>query len=229
MGVLAIVACIVLAPPPSTPAPRSRPAAEAAELALAHYEAGRFAEARAAIARAYMIEPWPEYLYARAQIERGAGDCMAAREFYGLYLAEGPPDKGAALAREGIAQCPVDPPPQQQQPAEIAPPSVGADSRVVDAFGVALTATGGAALVVGAGLYIGAAAQRRAAGRAPTHDRFGDHTDRARRLGIAATAMVSIGAAVALAGAVRLLVLRRRNRPPSQLAWYGVVGISGRW
>ena len=98
-----ILALALLAQPPGDQP--SRPAAEAAEDALRHWEAGRFDEARKSIARAYMIEPWRQYLYARAQIERADGQCEAAIEFYKLYLDEAPPDDAAKLARDGIAAC----------------------------------------------------------------------------------------------------------------------------
>lgn len=212
-----LLTALCLAPPPA--GPRSRPAAEAAEAALSHYEKGEYAEARAAIARAYMIEPWPEYLFARAQIERADGECVAAHEFYGLYLESDPPDKGAALAREGIAACPIRDEAPASAPARDAAADPDATPRGPDALGIALTSVGGASLVVGAGLYIGTAVQRRAAEGAATHDRFGDHIDRARRLGVAASAMVSIGAAFAVAGIVRLVIVHRRAKARGRLAW----------
>ena len=106
-------------------------------------EAGRFAQAREAIARAYMIEPWPDYLYARAQIERADDKCVAAREFYGLYLEAGPPERGAKLAREGIEACPVPvPPPRPVQ--DSAPPR----SWRRDPIGITLVGVGGTARAV---------------------------------------------------------------------------------
>ena len=221
-----LFAALCLAPPPT--GPQSRPAAEAAESALSHYEKGEYAEARAAIARAYMIEPWPEYLFARAQIERADGDCVAAHEFYGLYLESDPPEKGAALAREGMAACPIpDLPPEAGDGTTGPGAASGATPTGPDALGVALTSVGGASLVVGAGLYIGTAVQRRAAQGATQHDRFGDHIDRARRLGVAASAMVSIGAAFAVAGIVRLVIVHRRakargRRVPARAALWGM-------
>lgn len=233
MSIAVVVAALVAFAPPVPPSgPTSRPAAEAAEAALAHWEAGRYAEARAAIARAYMIEPWPEYLYARAQIERAAGDCVAAREFYGLYLDADPPERGAALAREGIEACPVVP---EVAPDEVdAPPP--ASTRRVDPLGVSLAALGGAGVVIGAGLYIGMATERRAAERAEVHDAFGDRLARARRLSVAASAVISVGAMLAIAGVVRLAIVARRGkarrptRSPSSsitLAWTPGVGL--RW
>lgn len=205
-----LLAALCLAPPPA--GPTSRPAAEAAEAALSHYEKGEYAAARAAIARAYMIEPWPEYLFARGQIERADGDCVAAHEFYGLYLEADPPKAGAALAQEGIAACPIPDEPPPPRPGRDGAGDPAAGPKGPDALGIALTSVGGASLVVGAGLYIGTAVQRRAAQGASTHDRFGDHIDRARRLGVAASAMVSIGAALAVAGIVRLVVVQRRAK-----------------
>jgi tetratricopeptide (TPR) repeat protein len=218
MGALVLFALLCGAPSPT--GPQSRPAAEAAEAALSHYEAGEYAAARAAIARAYMIEPWPEYLFARAQIERADGDCAAALEFYRLYLDADPPAKGATLAQEGIDACPVSPaPPLPVASVDAPPPTSSAPRRRRDALGIALSAAGGASLVVGAGLFIGADVQRRAAERASTHDRFGERIDRAKRLGVAASAMVSIGAVLAVAGVVQILVVRRRGKSRERVAW----------
>lgn len=210
LAVVMSVAIAVITAPALPPKP-ARPAAEAAEKALAHYEAGRYDEARTEIARAYMIEPWPEYLFARAQIERADGDCTAAREFYGLYLEADPLERGAALAREGIEACPVRPPPPRVDGTEPAP-NDARRNEVVRNVGIAATAIGGASLVTAAALYIAGNVQRRAAEDALTHGGFGDHIDHARRLGVAGTAMVSIGAILTTAGIVQIVVATRRAR-----------------
>lgn len=203
-----VTAALLLAETAPPTGPRSRPAALEAEAALSHYEAGRFAEARAAIERAYMIEPWPDYLYARAQIERADKQCARAKEFYELYLEADPPERGAQLAREGIAACPVTVPPPRPVAEDAAPPR----SWRKDPVGVTLASLGGAALVVGAGLYVGLARTRKDAERATTHGEFGEHYGRARSFSIAGAAVVSIGATLAIAGIVRLAVVKNRSR-----------------
>lgn len=207
----------------------SRPAAAAAEEALHHFEAGDYAKARAAIARAYMIEPWPEFLYARAQIERADAHCDTAVEFYRLYLDAAPPDAGARAAREAIEACGELPPAAGEPvapPAEPPPKPRAAD----DAIGLSLVAVGGAGLLVGAGLYGGMAAQRRAAIDAADHGDFARHLDRARRFSVAAVALVSIGAALVVAGTVRLATLGRgRSERRSRRVAALMQGVVVRW
>jgi tetratricopeptide (TPR) repeat protein len=208
---LAIVMSVVVAVATAPARAPTRPAAEAAERALVHYEAGRYDEARSEIARAYMIEPWPEFLFARAQIERADGDCTAAREFYDLYLDADPPERGAKLAADGIAACPVRPPPPRVDPTDGAP----ADARrtkVVRDIGIASTAFGGAALVAATVLYAVGRAQQRSAAEAQNHGVFGARIDRAERLGVAGTAAVSVGAILTTAGVVQLVVASRQRR-----------------
>ncbi|MBX7082422.1 MAG: hypothetical protein K1X88_24665 [Nannocystaceae bacterium] len=223
----ALAVAIAPASPSKATAP-SRPAAEAAEAALRHYEAGELDEARAAIERAYMIEPWPEFLYARAQIERADDRCGTAREFYRLYLDAEPPQAGATAAREGIAACEG-----RDDPADApAPAPTPARGRKVDPrhdpIGLSLVGLGGAAAVVGVSLLGAMAHERRAALRAQQHDSFGAHYDRARRLSVGAVALVSIGAALLLAGTVRLATVgrdakRRRRATARVLSHVGLV------
>lgn len=207
MIVVVLAAALVLSGSAPPTGPRSRPAALEAEAALSHYEAGRLAEAREAIARAYMIEPWPDYLYARAQIERADGKCVAAREFYGLYLDAKPPERGAELARAGIEACPVPVPPPR--PVQDSAPQ---RSWRRDPIGITFAGIGGTAIIVGAGIYIGMARSRSDAERATTHGEFGAHYSRARGLAIAGAAVMSIGATLAIAGIVRLAVVKSRTR-----------------
>ena len=225
-----IVAAVLAVWAPSRPeGPRSRPAAQAAEQALTHYEARRYDEARTAIARAYMIEPWPEYLYARAQIERSDGDCVAAREFYQLYLDADPSPSGAEMARAGIEECPVAVP----APTLVAPGKTDGAAKAragrVDRLGVALAVTGGAGVLVGVGLYAAMAVNQRAAERADSVGSFGTRLDRARALSVAAAAVVSIGAVLAVAGAVRLAIVARRSRRTTRVGWAPSLGLGMRW
>lgn len=197
-------------PPSGTP---SQPAAAAADAALRHWEAGRFDEARKSIARAYMIEPWRQYLYARAQIERADDRCGDAIEFYRLYLDEAPPDDAAALAREGIAAC------ERELAANPPPADVPAPANDVavrpwwrDALGTTFAVTGGVTLLTGTGMFAWVAADRRAASRSDRHDAFARRIRRAERVSVAGVALVSIGAALLTAGVVRLAVVQARQR-----------------
>lgn len=245
MSALLLAVAVALAPAPTRPSldpagiaddggTPSRPAAAAAEEALHHFEAGDYAAARTAIARAYMIEPWPEFLYARAQIERADGHCDTAVEFYRLYLDAAPPAAGARAAREAIAACGEQPPASEDDDdaGTTTPPQPTPRPRPADdALGLSLVAVGGVGLLVGAGLYGGMASQRRAAIGSTEHGAFAQHIDRARRFSVAAAALVSVGAALVVAGTVRLATLgrgaraRRRARRTTAL----LQGVLWRW
>lgn len=225
MWLASIVVVALFAQPPGDQP--SRPAAEAAEAALRHWEAGRFDEARKSIARAYMIEPWRQYLYARAQIERADKQCKAAIEFYQLYLDEKPPADAAVLAREGIAECERElasaPRPPTTTTTDVAPPS-GPPPRpwYRDPLGMTFVTTGGASVLVGAGMFGVVASNRNAAERSDDHDAFGRHIDRAKRASVAAVALVSIGAALFTAGVIRLAVLQSKSRRRARSARWSV-------
>jgi len=218
---LALVVLALAAQPPG--AEPSRPAAEAAEAALRHWEAGRFDDARKSIARAYMIEPWRQYLYARAQIERADGKCADAIEFYRLYLDAKPPADAVALAEQGIAEC-------EQQLADAPQASVDSASPRTDdrppppkpwwkdGLGLGLVAGGGLTTIVGGGMFGLVAADRRASERSDDHAEFGRRVRRAERASVAGVTLVSIGAALFVAGVVRLAVVQSKARRAGRAA-----------
>lgn len=223
MWVAPFLALVLVAQPPGDHP--SRPAAEAAEDALRHWEAGRFDDARDSIARAYMIEPWRQYLYARAQIERADKQCKAAIEFYQLYLDEQPPEDAAVLARQGIADCERElaSAPQPRAPIDGAPIT----DRPLrpwyrDPLGMTFVTTGGAAMLVGAGMFGLVASDRRAAEQSDDHDAFGREIRRAKRASVAAVALVSIGAALFTAGVIRLAVRQSKSRRRARSARWSV-------
>lgn len=200
-------------PPPAA----SRPAAEASEAALVHFEAGRYAEAREAIARAYMIEPWPQFLFARAQIERADGRCRPAIDFYELYLAEDPPPKAAASSRAAIDRC------RARLLAE------ARRSWRRDPAALGLWIVGGVSATIGIGFAAAAGAERAAADRAADHDGFDRELRRARRNGPVGVAMLSVGGALLLAGVIRAAVLTQQRRKAA-LAWVvDGAGLGVRW
>ncbi|HWB79868.1 MAG TPA: hypothetical protein VG755_33115 [Nannocystaceae bacterium] len=223
MWLTPIVALALVAQPPGDHP--SRPAAEAAEDALRHWEAGRFDDARKSIARAYMIEPWRQYLYARAQIERADKQCKAAIEFYQLYLDEAPPEDAAVLAKQGIAECERELASAPQSPSESpadTPPDRPARPWYRDPLGMTFVTTGGASLLVGAGMFGLVATRRRAAEQSDDHDQFGDRIHRAERASVAAVALVSIGAALLTAGVIRLAVQQSKSRRRARSARWSV-------
>ncbi len=217
---LALVVLALVAQPPG--AEPSRPAAEAAEAALRHWEAGRYDEARKAIARAYMIEPWRQYLYARAQIERADGKCADAIEFYRLYLDAKPPADAVALAEQGIAECEQQLANAPQPRDDDAAPRLDAPPPPKpwwkDGLGLGLVTGGGVTMVVGGGLFGLVAADRRASQGSDDHAEFGRRVRRAERASVAGVTLLSIGAALFVAGVVRLAVVQSKARRAGRAA-----------
>jgi tetratricopeptide (TPR) repeat protein len=75
-----------------------------AERGLAHYEAGRYAEAIDDFQASYRITPAPGLLYDIAQAQRRKGDCAAALESYRRFLAENPTGNIRQLSESRIAE-----------------------------------------------------------------------------------------------------------------------------
>lgn len=92
---------------------------EAAELVRER----RFDDARTLLEDAYNRSPDPALLFSRAQVERIAGNCDAARELFEEFAAQSAP-KDAKLARQLGEQCEEILPPVAEAPVETpdAPP-----------------------------------------------------------------------------------------------------------
>ena len=74
------------------------------ELFLAHDYTG----AIAAYDAGFALDPHPDFLYAKAQAQRLAGDCAGAIQSYQGFLASSPPDAEAKIARFNIDRCQTD-------------------------------------------------------------------------------------------------------------------------
>lgn len=74
------------------------------ELFLAHDYTG----AIAAYDAGFALDPHPDFLYAKAQAQRLAGDCPGAIQSYQGFLASSPPDAEAKIARFNIDRCKAD-------------------------------------------------------------------------------------------------------------------------
>jgi tetratricopeptide (TPR) repeat protein len=74
--------------------------------AIELFNAGEYQRAAIEIERAYELQPLPIYLYSWAQAERLAGNCDHASILYRRFLATGPPDDQAELARQQLHRCP---------------------------------------------------------------------------------------------------------------------------
>jgi tetratricopeptide (TPR) repeat protein len=74
------------------------------ELFLDHDYAG----AIAAYDAGFALDPHPDFLYAKAQAQRLAGDCPGAIQSYQGFLASSPPDAEARIARFNVERCKTD-------------------------------------------------------------------------------------------------------------------------
>lgn len=218
---LAAILLVALAPAVPDPA-----ASAAVERARQEFEGGRFAEASAAFAEAYRLDPQRAYVYAQAQAERLGGRCRAAIPLYKRFLELGPSTAEAGDARDNLVRCAEvlanEPPapPVAEAPARApegpAPPAD--DPRPPrpwsrDALGGVLVATGSAGLLAGVGLVVAATVEQRAARAAFREDAYAEHIARARVHDAAGVACLVSGGVLALAGAVRYAVLARRGAP----------------
>jgi hypothetical protein len=192
------------------------------------YREKRWSDASEAFAAAYERTGDPTYLYTQAQAERRGGRCDLAIGLYERFLATRPADVAAATARGYVAQCreeigeakvtgsaPEPTPVRDPIAAPVGGTVENAEARRAwwrDPWGGALVSIGSASLVTGA-VLVGLA--HREAGRASgaADDRgYGDHIERAQTRQIAGATVMSVGAALAVGGAVRWAVLARRGR-----------------
>lgn len=205
---------------------------------------GRYEDAARILGQAYEAEPEPELLFAWAQAERYAGHCDEAVPLYREYLEGDPPDDVQQLAREAIVECGEDPdapaedaeveppPPEGARPPGDSGPSIEPGGErpprrpLRDPLGHALTWSGVAVAAVGVGL-LGEAHRRRVEGeRAPDEQAYRDALAGAPTLSRAGIAVAVGGAALLVAGVVRLSMLagrEERERSALRLTGTGVV------
>lgn len=200
------------------------------EAAQDHFEAGArawdakdYATARQELEAAYAIEPAAALLYSLGQLERLLGDCDKAVDRFEAYLETDPPDSAAEDTRMNIARCEPflekpSPPTVQPQPAPAAiepigpVPSPAPDKTRPDWLGISLTAGGTTLAAVGFGVFGGSfAVQRRAEDEFAVSD-FESGVRRARVMYATGLGLATAGVAVAIAGIVRLIVVRKRRR-----------------
>lgn len=208
--------------------------------AMAAFERGDYAEAEAALKRAYHHEPDPELLYARAQMLRSLGDCERAATLYRAYLATNPAKREDA--EENLARClalletqgasspgptaiAAEPEPAPAGPLQPAPQPTPQPRRWrPDGWTVALGSVGLVATGVGAALVpvsIRGAAQ--ASGRTDHQGYRQDYT-RARRGYVAGVIVLSVGSALLVATVVQAIVRARRGPDPARAAGRSSVG-----
>lgn len=229
---LVAVACVLalLAPTPLLASPTDAEAARIElDAGLAAYERKEFAEAQAHFERAHGLNPTPESLYAWAQAARGAGDCATAVQLYRRFIDEGATgdsreaaEKNEARCREILAKEPapaiVEPPATAVAPAPApvvdTPPDAPPPTRKTkpDAAGIALVSVGSAAVVAGAVCIGVGEALRAEQSDTRDYDRFDELDGKIDGLHIAGGVTLGVGAVLAVVGAVRLGLARRRDR-----------------
>ena len=212
-----------LAAPPAFADARAE-AQQKLALAAEHHAAGRFKEALELLTVAYALDPQPDILYAIAQVHVKLGDCTQAITFYERFLSTHPADDAGDAAREAIEVCKTTPPPAAAETVEPAPmpaPSTAphpaapiADAPRAwykDRLGLALVGSGLVSGIVGLVMYRGAQSDLDAAEAAATYPEHVDLVDRAHGKRTLAAVFGIGGVALVGAGAVRMVMVRKRE------------------
>jgi len=230
---LALLATLVAslttaAPRPALAVAPDREAVQASEreleVGLADYAKADYAGAIEHFERAYALHPSPQYLYAWAQAERSRGNCEAAIELYRRFVDTGATGASREAALQNETRCrdelaaraettdEVAPEPEilAIEPAPLTEPAPERPRR--DGLGIALVATGGVALGAGAVLLGIAGARQGRLDDQTDYDRFHTLDRQILRLDVAGGLTLGVGAALAIAGVIRLAVSSRRAR-----------------
>lgn len=190
----------------------------------------RWPEAAEAFARAYDLDPRPEYVFARAQSLRFAQQCAEAIEAYRGFIALDPPRGAVDEARDHIEACGGDPDGASEPvPAPVSPPSPSVDPSTPatavesrpedlarpwwrDRGGHALGWSGVALTGVGAGLIAEALVRRGRGERAGDEQAYRDARRDGPALLYAGIPVAAVGGALVLAAAVRFAMVHRRSK-----------------
>jgi tetratricopeptide (TPR) repeat protein len=191
---------------------------------------GHYDEASALLRKAYELDPRPEYLYARASVEKDAGRCETTVELFEAFLATGPPEQDAAAARTAMKPCQdqlevaaAERPPEEAEPEEedVPPPPVSGEPEPAtpsdrpprkDVLAGVLVGVGSGAALAGIGTLVAGIVIHRNAEDAMTADAFVDERERGRLLTGIGIGVAATGVAIAIAGAIRYGVLARKHR-----------------
>lgn len=164
------------------------------------YKAGNYAEARVQLEKAYKSDPKPDTLFALAQAERLAGDCVAAVAHYREVIEKANDLNVAKLVQQNLRICePEDdkpeakpepapvPEPKNEPPPEpkIVEKTVVREVSRTDKVAAAMFGGGMLALGAAGGLYVAASSNAEAADLArslPDHDKLADKAKSERTL-----------------------------------------------
>lgn len=198
---------------------------------LEQYQSKEYAAAIKEFRLAYALDPRADILFAWAQAERLYGRCSQASKLYRRFLASKPrpPEQQTEAARQGAERCKDQPDTAPADPEDVAPDAapepepapapepVPEDTpppppkRKVDGLGVGLLAGGVVVGGVGVGLLGAAAGKAGDVEAAAMYDEYADGAGRVRTLRIAGGALAGVGAALIVAGVVRLVVKRKQT------------------
>jgi tetratricopeptide (TPR) repeat protein len=237
-----VALCVLGAPAAHADRAAAKPHVDAGAAA---YAAGKYDEASSELERAYVLDPDPALLYARAQALRLGGRCGDAIALYREYLATNPNEQQAETTRTHLVACeqvvaeqPPEPSPATEPPPSAAPQTLPApatqDSPTRDSprwysdrIGGALVIGGAAAIGVGVGFLVVSSRSRDDARNAELRVdavRALDDATLERRIGIAA---IGVGVALVSGGVVRYLSLRNQDADiaismtPSEVVVFG--------
>jgi tetratricopeptide (TPR) repeat protein len=196
----------------------------------AHYEKGKqlyaekdFAGAVAEFQAARAIDPQPRYVFNLAQAQRMAGRCGDAIASYEAFLATGPVEAQAGVARAGIEKCKPPPPPVTAP----VPPTVPAQAPLFqqpvhrdvverprprwyrDRWGDALVAAGAASAITSVSLYVLARRAASATFKTGTVDEYEANRERAGTRQTWAAVMAGVSALFVGGGVVRFVTVDR--------------------
>ncbi len=194
------------------------------------YKAGKYADAAAALAKAYDADGKPETLFALAQAERLAGDCKNAAPHYHKVLDQVSDLNVAKLVQAQLSQCEKDEPAKAEpakvepkpEPAKDAPPPQIVTKTVVrevhrgDQLSTSMFATGMLCLGGAAGLLVASLGSQSAADAATTQPDYNRFSSRASTEGVAAIVTAAAGATLITFATVRWL--RAGNRAKADVA-----------
>lgn len=224
---------------------------------LEYYQAGNFDNAIAEFKAAYAAAPSPTILFPWAQAERLRGNCREAIELYQRFIDADPPKKQVEAAEQNREECaqrlksadeaasslvpgqsgdapagPAQGPqaePEGPTEPEPAPEPTPTRSKP-DALGWGLVGGGAGLAVVGAILLGAGAGKESAAASAPNYGEFDADKRGARGLFVGGGVLTGVGLALAIGGAVRLALVKKRSGGAT--AWFdprGGLGLGGRF
>jgi len=221
---LVVVAAIVLAPVVAF--------ADDLKRGIELYKAGKYADAAAALAKAYDADAKPETLFALAQAERLAGDCKSAVPHYRKVLDQVSDLNVAKLVQAQLSQCATDEPakveptkvePVKVEPAKVEPPppqivtkTVVREVRRTDQLSTSMFATGTLCLGGAAGLVVAALGSQSAADTAFTQGDYNRFENRLAAERAAAIVTAAVGVTLITVATVRWV--RAGNRAKADVA-----------